>query len=221
MLEPLQKLLTSLQVLTWNKIFMLIIVLLLLLSTFIGYKYIDTFIFLEKISTTSPQSADLFVEQFSKDHIYSDANIHDMLVELRFRTEADWVLFLGIHNGNNVGPYHLKRISVIDEAVKRGNIAVYPILQNIPLTLFIINVEDEIIQGNIINEGSGFTLSEMLRFGASHEITIPIKIQDYEKPIGFISVFYKSEIDSTNKLEYIKETKRFIELELRSLQNYD
>lgn len=212
MLGNLSKLMDSAKELNWEKLVILVLFLAILLSGYYGYRKISSINFqatqVQKKVTESQQG---FIKQFGSDYVSIDANIHRYLVNLRSKADADWVLFFGIHNGQNIGPYHLKKVSVIDEAVDIGNRPLYQRIQNIPMTLFSSTYPTYVDKDTTIvrhaPEAKRGAMAELIRNGIHFEISTGIYIEQHSIPIGFIGLFYKK-----SRAEKLRKDKDLIEL---------
>lgn len=229
MLPSLDKIFTSAAKLNWEKLVISTIFVLILLLGFYGYKKIDSLQFNSpEPKKETPES--VFMNQFGSNYMKIDANIHSYLTDLRHRTGADWVLFFGMHNGQNIGPYHLKKVSIIDEALELGNASLYNKMQNIPMTLFSTtypgfqDAEPVVVRHS--DKADPGSMSELSRNGISYEITTGIYIKNFNSPIGFIGLYYQAEKakklrDNTERIEenikHLKHTKERIEYELNRM----
>ena len=165
----------------------------------------------------------LFETQFSLDNVIFDNVIHQKLQELRTKTNASWVHLWGFHNGKDVGFLHIQRMSVIDEAVGATSRRLSMEWQDINVNLFSGTIL-EMWQSNntplikhmndIHDRNYRLHLSEV---GIEKHILVPIYIETFNYPIGFLTVSFRHDRFDESKrkeiLELLLDTKDIVEYE--------
>lgn len=191
------------------------ILVILALGSFYTYRKIENLDFIVKQNTLSQK--DKFFEEFGISTIESDLLIREILAGTRTSLNATQASIWGYHNGVKIGPFPFRRMSILDESVKRGYKRLSTGYQNIPLGIYIEMTEkiwDSDRYATFINDGSeaGDVYSLLNENDYGYMFAYSINIQNYDAPIGFFAVFLSKE-----RAEEIMECKGCLEaLEIES-----
>lgn len=108
------------------------------LGGFYLYRLIDTLEFkYEQLETATERTiSDMFSIHIGIPYSAIQEPIRDAAVLYKDRVRADWVLLLGVHNGDVFGPFHLKKLSLIEEVKSEGLESQLGRFQSIPVNLY-------------------------------------------------------------------------------------
>lgn len=174
------------------------------------YRMVDTLEFkydrLEK--ATEQTISDLFSIQIGVPYEAIQQPIRDASVRAQESTQADWVLLLGVHNGDVFGPFHLKKLSLIEEIKAQGLDTQLRRFQSIPVNLYdnfsVFNTNPDTIITSTYRElavESRFRYPAIgwREYGIQSYIAAPIfeTVRGQQKLIGIVGFYYRSnEIES-------------------------
>lgn len=128
----------------------------------------------------------------------ADKYIHTILKSTLRKSDADWVVFWGFHNGKTTGPIHLKKMSVISEVGVRGKPRFYPVFQNWNLNLFssyyIIFWDSKEPKHSFIEDVNNENIKiHFGKQGVFFKNSIPIFLENSQYPVGLLSLYYAEE----------------------------
>lgn len=171
----------------------------------------------------SPQER--FRTEYHLEELNIDASIHQKMDRTLKEIEADWVLFWGFHNGTEMGPFHINRISVIDEIAGKGKKFQLAGLQNVSTAQFSQSLQFFWKNPNQLRCGPTSKLSSFPNLRYAYEnIGIywaceqALTLKGLTSPIGLIGIYYgesKAKILAKDSLRTQK-----IKTHLKSLVNY-
>lgn len=142
----------------------------------------------------------IFLNEFKLEDVEFDVTIHKTVEGLRQKTESDWTLLWGFHNGRTTGPVHMRRLSIIDESFKQSNASFFTAMQNINVNLwsrYILEMwgEDAKTAPFVTTRTTAedLNLREWMRENDIDTIvSAPVYIEQYSHPIAFVGVYYKN-----------------------------
>lgn len=177
-----------------------------------------------------------FDTQYHLNEIKIEADIHERMQEVSTRTGADWVFFWGFHNGTEMGPFHINRMSVIDEIAAPGKRFQLSYLQNVSTAQYAGSLK-HFWQKNTVRSLATDSLKHSTFKWAYESIGVfwsaekAIKLwPDTKNPIGLIGLYFDEpnaeqiNADPARQKEIKQQTEilaNFITFQLQLKQNLD
>lgn len=195
MLEKFQNLLETVQKISWSNLITLIIICVLGLGSFYVYRLIEAYEFAIQEQVQTPR--DKYFSEFGLEDLKDDLAIRDILTETRLSTKAKQVVLWGYHNGNTIGPFPFKKMSILDESAGEGDQRLADEYQAVPLSLYIeLTIRIWETGGDLIyfdlqkaKEDFPNVYYEMIQNDHFYQFLVPITIDGYDPPIGYFGVY--------------------------------